>query len=138
MKDKRVMVFGVFDGLHPGHRAFLQQAKSYGHKLIVVVARDSAVRKLKHKNPRQNERQRVKYVRRVNGVSQATFGDDAEGSYGVIRRFRPDVICLGYDQQRLEKDLRMRMRRRLIPGIRIIHLKPHHPDKFKSSKISYP
>lgn len=40
-KFNRVMVFGVFDGLHPGHRAFLRQARKKGDKLIVVVARDN-------------------------------------------------------------------------------------------------
>jgi len=29
-KNVKVMVFGVFDRLHSGHRAFLRQAKKHG------------------------------------------------------------------------------------------------------------
>ena len=38
-----VIVFGVFDRLHSGHRAFLGQAKRHGKEVIAVLARDSAV-----------------------------------------------------------------------------------------------
>ena len=136
MKIKTVMVFGVFDGLHPGHRAFLRQAGRYGKKLVVVVARDQAVRKLKYKTPCQNERQRIAAIRRIKEVSMATHGDKAQSKYGVIGRLKPDIICLGYDQKWLEKDLKMRMRQGLIPKIRLIKLKPHHADKFKSSRLN--
>jgi len=36
--NKRVMVFGVFDGLHEGHKSFLRQARKYGGELRAVVA----------------------------------------------------------------------------------------------------
>lgn len=130
----RVIVFGVFDGLHLGHHAFLRQAARYG-KVIAVVARDSAVRMLKKREPRQNERQRIAAIRRIKEVSHAVHGDKAQSEYGIIRRLKPDIICLGYDQRWLEKDLKARMRQGLIPKIRLIKLKPHHANKFKSSKL---
>jgi len=34
---KKVMCFGAFDGLHPGHLDFFRQAKRYGDFLIVSV-----------------------------------------------------------------------------------------------------
>ena len=131
-----VMVFGVFDGLHPGHRVFLRQAKKYGGKLIAVVARDAAVRGLKGRLPRERERARLAKVRQAEGVSHAVFGDAGQGSYGVILRWKPDVICLGFDQSELEKDLKNRMRKGIIPRIILERLKPYHPDKFRSSLIS--
>lgn len=135
--NKKVMVFGVFDGLHPGHRSFLRQAKHYGKKFIVVVARDSTVMKLKGKMPEVNERKRLAALREVKEVSRAVLGDTKQGSYGVIKKYKPDAICLGYDQKWLEKDLKMRMEQLLIPKIHIIYLKPFHSDKFKSSKMSH-
>ena len=42
------MAFGTFDLLHPGHEHFLKQAKRYGD-LIVVIARDNTVLKVKGK-----------------------------------------------------------------------------------------
>jgi cytidyltransferase-like protein len=33
----RVMASGVFDLIHPGHISYLQQARSFGDELVVVV-----------------------------------------------------------------------------------------------------
>ena len=129
------MVFGVFDGLHEGHRAFLRQAKKYGDELIAVVARDAAALELKGRRPREPERARLEKVRRLKDVSRAVLGDAAQGSYRMISRIKPDIICIGYDQGRLEEDLKNRMRRGAIKRIRLIRLKSYRPDKFRSSLI---
>ena len=42
-----VMAFGTFDVLHPGHHFYLEQARKLGDNLVVVVARDANVKKLK-------------------------------------------------------------------------------------------
>ncbi len=130
------MVFGVFDGLHPGHRDFLRQAGRFGKKPTVVVARDSAVCKLKNKRPHWGERIRLRAVRKIKGVGRAVLGDETQSSYSVIKKFKPDIICLGYDQKRLEKDLRSKMRRRLIPAIRTVRLKAFKPRRFKTSILN--
>lgn len=44
---KKVLAFGTFDGFHRGHLSFLEQAKSHGNYLIVVVARDKTAEKVK-------------------------------------------------------------------------------------------
>ena len=134
-KSHRVMVFGVFDGLHPGHRAFLRQAKKYGNEVIAVVARDAAVRKLKKKEPRLNEKERAVVLRRSRLADRVVRGDTEEGAYRVIRRYKPDLICLGYDQNALADDLRERMQEGMIPRIRLIRMKPYQPEKFRSSLL---
>ena len=45
---KRVMAVGVFDLLHAGHLHYLEQAKSLGEHLTVVIAHDDTVRNRKH------------------------------------------------------------------------------------------
>ena len=45
---KRILAVGVFDLLHAGHLHYLEQAKSLGDHLTVVVAHDDTVRKRKH------------------------------------------------------------------------------------------
>ena len=45
---KRVMAVGVFDLLHAGHLHYMEQAKSLGQHLTVVVAHDDTVRMRKH------------------------------------------------------------------------------------------
>ena len=44
----RVMAVGIFDLLHAGHLHYVEQAKSLGEELIVVIAHDETVRKQKH------------------------------------------------------------------------------------------
>lgn len=127
------MVFGVFDRFHPGHRSFLSQAKRCGQELIAVVARDSAVRRLKNKKPVQGEKIRMRNVRRPKEVSRAVVGDRKEGEYGVIKKYKPDIICLGYDQKWLGSDLRKRMREGKIRKMRLIRLRAFMPKKYHSS-----
>lgn len=131
------MVFGVFDWLHPGHRAFLRQTKRYGKELIVVVARDSAVKRLKKKKSRQSELVRLRAIRKLREVKLAVLGDRKQSSYAVIKKYRPDIVCLGYDQKWLEKDLKKCMHRNLIPRVSLVRLKAYHPRRFKSSRLDH-
>src|SRR3989344_4585823 len=121
-KFKTVMVFGVFDRLHPGHLSFLRQAGKYSEKLMVVVARDSAVRELKNKNPSQNEKERMTVLRKIPGVNKVVLGDKKQGSYGVIKKYKPDVIGLGYDQKWLARDLKKSMRQGFLSKIEVAGL----------------
>lgn len=94
---KRVVVFGVFDILHPGHLYFLQQAKKYGNHLTVVVTRKTRVRAEKKHTPVFDERERLKMVFALKEVDRAVLGD-RQGEWNVLKRLRPDVVCVGYDQ----------------------------------------
>ena len=131
--SKRVMVFGVFDCLHAGHRSFLGQAKRYGDELIAVVARDAAVFQLKKRKPLQSERSRIRAVRNSKAVTRATLGDPTLGSYNIIRRWKPDIICLGYDQKSLEQDLKKQIREGMLAPIRLIRLRPYKPHRLHTS-----
>jgi len=130
-KLKRVMVFGVFDRFHPGHKSFLQQAAKYG-RVIAVVARDSAVKKIKGRMPRERERVRLGKIKKVE---RAVLGDNAQGTYAVIKKYEPDIICLGYDQRSLAKDLQRRMKRKTFLQIKLIRLKAYRPQRYHSSRM---
>lgn len=132
---KTIMVFGVFDRLHPGHLSFLKQAKKYGKNLIVVVARDSAVRELKNKNPNQNEKKRTAALRKIPAVNRVLLGDKKQGSYDVIKKYKPDAIGLGYDQRWLAKDLKKRIDSGKLFCIKLIYLRAYYPHKYHTSRI---
>ncbi len=110
---KTVLGFGSFDIVHPGHLTYLEKAKALGNRLIVIVARDSSIRMFKHRKPVFNEKERVRMIGALKPVDLAVLGNkikDKNGIYAVLKRYKPDVIALGYDQRvdvpRLKGNLR--------------------------------
>ena len=98
--------FGVFDGLHKGHKFFLKEAKKRGDRLFVILARDEVVRKLKGHPPRFPFKKRAAFLEKERAVAKVFRGDRKPGSYRVLRSIKPDIIAVGYDQRAFEKDLR--------------------------------
>lgn len=127
------MVFGTFDGLHRGHINFLKQAKKHGDYLIAVVARDQTVKRLKKRLPVFKEKKRVKMVRDCGLVDKAILGGRSN-PYDIIRRIRPDVICLGYDQKFFVADLTKELKGMGL-AVKISRLKPYRPKIFHTSKL---
>jgi FAD synthetase len=97
------MATGVFDLLHLGHVYFLKEARKYGDELVVVVARDSTAKKLKH-SPIINEQNRVTMVSNLKPVDRAVLGHEGD-MYKTVAEIRPDVIVLGYDQAFDEQEI---------------------------------
>lgn len=135
---KRIMVFGVFDGLHEGHRYFLSEAGKYGDELTIVVARDEMVQMLKNKTPRHIEDERLTAVAQLlrlslnseedpqlMDVGRVVLGDKEQGVYDVIKKYKPDIICVGHDQHALAGDLEEKMAQGEIPKMQLIWLKLH-------------
>ncbi len=106
---KSVMLFGVFDGLHAGHKALLKEAKQYGDYLIVAVAQDHIVAHLKGHEPKFNIADRIAHLEGEDGVSEVVIGDRELSTWEVAKKYRPDVIVFGYDQDVLRKDFESHM-----------------------------
>ncbi|MBW2991876.1 FAD synthase [Candidatus Woesearchaeota archaeon] len=131
---KKVLAFGTFDILHPGHLDFFRQAKKFGDHLTVVVARDETVKKLKEKYPKFNEAERLEHVSRLEIVDKVVLGS-TDDKYKVIEEVNPDIICLGYDQFSFTEDLEKELGNKGIKA-KIIRLKPYKEEKYKSSKLN--
>lgn len=131
-----VMVFGTFDRLHPGHVFFLKNAKRLGKHLVVVVARDRTTRLLKKRTPAHPEKERAGRVRRLGIADKVILGDRTLGAYAVLKKHRPAVIALGYDQDGLFKDIRGRLPH-LALGYRpkLRRARSFRPKKYKSSLL---
>ncbi len=130
-----VLVFGTFDIIHPGHLWFLEQAKKHGDKLAVIVARDCHVEQLKNHAPRLDEQDRLKMVRALKMVDQAFLGDPRFCYERLVKKIKPDIICLGYDQKVKEEEIKRRLSTHgLYP--KIVRLKAYNAGKYKSSKIA--
>jgi len=128
------MVFGAFDGLHPGHLSFFRQAKKYGNFLIVSVGTDKNVKKIKGQKPLFSELERLGLVRDLSIVDQAVLGVE-EDFYNEIKKYAPDVVCLGYDQWASEAEVKRELLRVGLGKTRIIRLKPYKKNKAKSTVV---
>lgn len=103
------MVFGVFDRLHDGHRFFLREARACGDRLVVVVARDEFVERFKAKRPWQTAEERIAVIVREGLADEVVLGDETEESWKVVKKYRPAIIALGYDQTILKETLEKRL-----------------------------
>lgn len=129
-----ILVFGTFDILHAGHIHFLQSAKKLGETLIVVVARDKTVKLLKKKQPVHTEKERAAILRELRCVDQVVLGDPKLNVYAVIKKIKPDVIALGYDQVAFTETLQEKIEEFEL-NTKIVRLKPYKSGTHKSSKI---
>jgi cytidyltransferase-like protein len=93
------MVFGVFDGLHEGHKYFLREAAGKCKTLTVVVARDNAVLHLKNKKPQHSLHERIQAIKEFDPSLTVVAGDEMEGVWNILKEYAPKQVFLGYDQQ---------------------------------------
>ena len=128
---KTVMAFGTFDFFHAGHENYLKQAKELGDFLLVVVARDNTVKKVKGASPLWNEKRRLKEVSECAFVDKAILGEK-DDKYRVIKKFMPQILALGYDQFAFTYGLSELLIKEKIPA-EIVRLKPFKEEAFKSS-----
>jgi len=130
---KTVMVFGTFDLLHLGHLALFKQARKKGDYLIAVVARDKTVWQVKHKNPQDKEKERARKIKASGLVDKVVLGA-LRDKYRSIKKYRPQIIALGYDQRFLTDDLAEKLKEFKIRA-KIVRLKSYKPNIYKTSKL---
>lgn len=102
--------------------------------LIVSVARDINVNKIKGKKPSLNERQRLSAVKKCSLVDKAVLGGTRNYLPHIVKE-RPDIIALGYDQKAYVKNLRGELARAGL-RVKIFRLKPYQPHIYKSSLLN--
>ena len=131
---KTVLVFGTFDFLHIGHISFLKKAKLLGDRLVVVITRDLIVKRLKGRPPIHSERERKTIIQHIDIVDSAVLGDTTLSRYAVLKRLRPDILALGYDQKALKSDLLSFLKTQKM-NVKVEAIPPYNPDGRKSSMI---
>ncbi|MBX8631776.1 MAG: FAD synthase [Thermoplasmata archaeon] len=122
------MASGVFDLIHLGHVHYLEEAKKLGDELLVVVATDATVRRMKHE-PITPGRMRVELVKALKPVDIAVLGHE-DDIYKTVEEQKPDVIALGFDQKFDEAELKRQLETRGMGNIRIVRLSKMTYDSF--------
>ena len=115
----KIMATGAFDILHMGHIYYLKEAKNLGDELVVIVACDSTIRKLKHE-PVTSEKMRLLLIKELKIVDEAYLGQK-DDIYKIVEEIKPDIIALGYDQIHDEKIIRQNLKKRNI-NVKIVRL----------------
>lgn len=130
---KRVLVFGTFDILHPGHIYFLKAAKKYGDFLIVSLAREKYIRKIKGRKAWHSEAERKKLLEAVRFVDKVVMGSKTDYLNHIIS-LKPQVIALGYDQKHFTAKLKEKLAARGL-NVKVVRIKPYKTNIYKSSKL---
>ena len=131
----RVMAVGVFDLLHAGHLHYMEQAKSLGDYLVVVVAHDDTVRKRKHE-PVTGQDLRRRMVEGLKPVDEAVIGNPPDVPiFDIVPTVKPDIIALGYDQEHAEERIRASLEQRGLGHIKVVRVEGLSDDLDGTRKI---
>ncbi len=131
----KVMCFGTFDILHPGHKFFLSEARKLGDCLVVVVARDRTVAEVKKQLPLHNEKERVRQLEQLGVADKVVLGSrEGEDRLKVIEDEKPQLICLGYDQTAFTDRLKEKLQQRGL-DVSVVRIPAYKPEAYKSSLI---
>lgn len=129
------MVFGTFDGLHQGHINFFKQARKLVPNpfLIVSVARDENVSKIKGKSSVLNEKERIILIKKHQLIDKAVLSGITDHIPHIVKEC-PDIIALGYDQKAYVKNLKKALKNKGITA-KIVRLKAYKSDVFKNNLL---
>lgn len=92
-----VSTSGCFDILHAGHVTYLEEAKTNGDLLVVLLNSDSSVRTLKGSSrPIVPEEERAVVIAGLASVDYVCIFSDRTPC-GIIDRIQPDIVIKGGD-----------------------------------------
>jgi len=132
MKKTKIMVFGTFDGLHKGHIDFFKQARGFikNSFLIVSIARDKNVFKIKGEYPQLRESDRIELIKKSKLADQVILSG-LKNHIPHIVKISPDIIALGYDQKVYVKNLKKDLKNCGLL-VKIVRLKPYKEGIYKN------
>ncbi|MDR1168881.1 MAG: D-glycero-beta-D-manno-heptose 1-phosphate adenylyltransferase [Heliobacteriaceae bacterium] len=88
---------GCFDILHAGHVRYLEKAKSFADKLIVLLNSDKSVKNIKGEGrPINNENDRAEVLSALKSVDYVVLFDE-DSPRGLLEEIKPDIHAKGAD-----------------------------------------
>lgn len=130
---KKVLIFGTFDIVHMGHLHIFKKAKEYGEVLIVSLARDKNIEKIKGIGSFYNEKERKEFLENFKIIDKVVLGH-LNDPYKNIKIYKPDVIAIGYDQKVFVDELADKISEFGLET-QIVKLPPYRKLKYKSKYI---
>ncbi len=130
---QKVIVFGTFDIVHPGHLYLIRKARAQGDQVIVVVARDKTVEKTKGVKLKHDEKARLKKLTDMKLAHDVVLGDE-DNPFKIVDSVKPDVICLGYDQKTFVEQLEKHLKETGL-NAKILRINPYKPNIYHSTRF---
>lgn len=97
--DRVVLTNGCFDLLHVGHIAVIEQARSFGQRLIVAINSDASVARLKGPSrPIVGQAERARVLAALGAVDAVVIFDE-DTPLELVLAVRPDVLVKGGNYQ---------------------------------------
>jgi D-beta-D-heptose 7-phosphate kinase/D-beta-D-heptose 1-phosphate adenosyltransferase len=102
-KEIVVATSGGFDPLHVGHIRLIQEAKTLGDKLVVIVNSDAWLKRKKG-FVFMNLKHRMEMIKAIRGVDEVMAWDDGSPTVkGALRKLKPDIFAKGGDRSGTDK-----------------------------------
>jgi cytidyltransferase-like protein len=130
---KTVLIFGVFDMLHPGHVYFIDQATSLGVDLHINLATDEYVKKYKNKNTVHGYEERKKTIQHFYPKAFIHKGDVNMGDWSIFKKINPDIVALGYDQNMLKKAL---IESGFVDSLELVDIPSFNPEIYSTTNLT--
>ncbi|MCJ7648144.1 MAG: FAD synthase [Candidatus Lokiarchaeota archaeon] len=107
--NKKVLIAGTFDLIHPGHLFLINEAAKLGD-VCVIVSTDKNRELYSGEAPIVPEKQRLEVIKGIKNVKIARLGRSDNDTLKTVEEINPDIILLGpnqkYDIATLEKGLK--------------------------------
>ena len=128
-KNKRVLIAGTFDILHPGHIFLINEAAKLGD-VYVVVATDKNRELYSGEAPIVPEQQRLEIIKNIKNVKLAKLGRHDNDTLKTVEDINPDIILLGPDQKFSLEKLKNALVMKGMNHIEVKRLENYY-DKYK-------
>ena len=99
---KKIIAYGTFDLLTPGHIALLEYAKSLGDYLIVGVSTDE-FNEIKHKHSYLSYEERKIIIEAIRCVDEVIPEENWEQKVSDIKKYEIDTLVMGSDWEGSDK-----------------------------------
>ncbi len=107
--NKKILVAGTFDLIHPGHLFLINEAAKLGD-VCVIVSTDKNRELYSGEAPIVPQEQRLEVIKGIKNVKVARLGRSDNDTLKTVEEINPDIILLGpnqkYDIATLEKGLK--------------------------------
>jgi cytidyltransferase-like protein len=110
------------------------EARKHGGRLVVLLARDANICKTKRRKPFFNEKERKMLLESLRAVDEVVLGA-LKDRYSKLKKIKPDVFVLGYDQDNVARELKAFFKLNLM-RVKIVRLKKGlNVSRYKSTRI---